>query len=76
MKVISRGELQIEVEGRVATVSGEALFPKKDGPVFVVFCTLPMEWEDGEDVTDTERAQIIEAIHREAEEQGVNLLFD
>lgn len=71
MKVISRSEMELDIDGRLATVSGEAHLPGYGGPNFVVFSKMAMTWEDGQPVSDEERQEILRRIPLEAEKAGL-----
>jgi hypothetical protein len=69
---LTRSYLRLVLDGRSATVRGEAYLPGHGSPDFVLF-RKEVEWDDGTAVNDDDRQWILQTLAASAEERGLAL---
>ena len=68
LRWVSRGTVFADINGRTLRVSGEALVDRN--PDFVIYPRYITHWEDGTQLTDREKSEILAAVVAEAAKRG------
>lgn len=74
IKNISRGYIDIEIDGREYRVQGEALVPQEGQPDYVIFGSLAKEKVSGdtyEAISEETRESVVSTVVREFRERGI-----
>ena len=71
MRLLNRGELEFEIDGRLVIVTGEGHFVGKGVPDFIVFSKEPMRWVGGGRLSGSERTNILRRVSELAEAEGM-----
>jgi len=70
---LTRSTLNVGVKGRTITVQGEAFLPGHGSPDFVVFSNTIERWDDGAQITDAEKREVLRQIEEEARSSGLHI---
>lgn len=68
---LTRSTLHLSVSGRSVTVQGEAYLPGHGSPDFVAFSATLRCWDDGSEISEREKQEILEQIQDEARDSGL-----
>jgi hypothetical protein len=70
---MTRGSIELEVDGRKVTVNGEALLPGHGSPDFVAYGDLLSSWDDGEPLSDADKRTVLEDLRASAKARGITI---
>ena len=76
VRIISRGCIEFDFEGRPFRVPGEALLPSTGGPDFVVFLDMLRSWDypsDARPISSDDRARVLASLIVEARKCGLTV---
>jgi hypothetical protein len=70
---LTRSCLNISVRGRTVTVQGEGYLPGHGSPDFVVYSNTIEEWDDGSEISEEEKREVLQQIEQEARSSGLRI---
>jgi hypothetical protein len=70
---MTRGSIELEVDGRRVTVNGEAFLPGHGSPDFVAYGDLLTAWDDGEALSEADKRAVLDDLRQSARARGITI---
>lgn len=67
---MTRGSIEVTLDGRTATVTGEAYPIESPGPTFEAYSKLLRAWDDGTEMTEAEKRAVLDDMQADARARG------
>lgn len=68
---ITRGHINLSVDGRSIRIPGEVFLPGYGSPDFLAYPSAVVEWDDGERLTNEAREEVLKALLEAAKERNI-----